>query len=71
MNQQETYADAVAELGKIVNEIEDETVDVDKLTAKVKRAIYLIKFCKLRLKKAEDEVKKVLSEIEEKIEKTE
>jgi exodeoxyribonuclease VII small subunit len=63
-----TYSQAIGELEKIINEIEAESVDVDVLGEKVKRAIYLIKFCKSNLRTTEEEVKKVLSDIEEKSE---
>ena len=63
-----TYSQAIGELEKIINEIEAESVDVDVLAEKVKRATYLIKFCKSNLRTTEEEVKKVLSEIEEKSE---
>jgi exodeoxyribonuclease VII small subunit len=61
-----TYSQAIGELEKIINEIEAESVDVDVLAEKVKRATYLIKFCKSSLRTTEEEVKKVLSDIEEK-----
>jgi len=60
-----TYSQAIGELEKIVDEIESESVDVDVLAEKVKRATYLIKFCKSNLRTTEEEVKKVLSDIEE------
>lgn len=41
-----TYTSAITELEKIVGEIESGEVDVDVLTAKVKRASELIKFCR-------------------------
>ena len=63
-----TYSQAIGELEKIINEIEAESVDVDVLAEKVKRAKYLIKFCKSNLRTTEEEVKKVLSDIEEKSE---
>jgi len=63
-----TYSQAIGELEKIINEIEAESVDVDVLAEKVKRATYLIKFCKSNLRTTEEEVKKVLSEMEEKSE---
>ena len=63
-----TYSQAIGELEKIINEIEAENIDVDILAEKVKRATYLIKFCKSNLRTTEEEVKKVLSEIEEKSE---
>jgi exodeoxyribonuclease VII small subunit len=60
----ETYKDAIKELEKIVAEIEDENIEVDMLTEKVKRASYLIRLCKNKLKSTDDEVKGVLSELE-------
>lgn len=58
-----TYAQALTELETIVREIEEESIDVDVLTGKVRRAMHLIKFCRGRLKSTEEDVKKVLSEI--------
>jgi exodeoxyribonuclease VII small subunit len=60
-----TYSQAIGELERIIDEIEAESVDVDVLSEKVKRATYLIKFCKSNLRTTEEEVKKVLSDIEE------
>ena len=61
-----TYSQAIGELEKIINEIEAESIDVDVLAEKVKRATYLIKFCKSSLRTTEEEVKRVLSDMEEK-----
>jgi exodeoxyribonuclease VII small subunit len=58
------YKDAIEEIESIVNEIENETVDVDVLTKKVKRAAFLIKYCKEKLKKTDNEVKKVLKDFD-------
>ena len=62
---QMSYSRALSELEKIVSEIESEETDLDVLSEKVKRAAYLIKFCRARLRSTEEEVKKALSEIEE------
>ncbi|NOZ67706.1 MAG: exodeoxyribonuclease VII small subunit [Deferribacteres bacterium] len=64
MNDAPGYREALEEIESIVDEIENETVDVDVLAEKVKRAAYLIRFCKERLKKTDDEVRKVLKEFE-------
>lgn len=58
------YREALEEIESIVGEIEGETVDVDVLAEKVKRAAYLIKYCKAKLKSTESEIKKVLKEFE-------
>ena len=62
---QMTYSLALKELEQIISEIESEEINVDLLAEKVRKAAYLIKFCKDRLRNTEEEVKKVLSEIEE------
>jgi exodeoxyribonuclease VII small subunit len=64
MNDKPGYKEAVEEIESIVKEIENETVDVDVLAEKVKRAAHLIKYCKSKLKATDNEVKKVLREFE-------
>ena len=59
-----TYARALAELERIINEIEAEETNVDTVAEKIKRATYLISFCKGKLRNVDEEVKKVLSEAE-------
>jgi len=61
-----TYSQALSELEKIVSEIESEEVDIDILAEKIKRASFLITFCKEKLRTAEGEVKKVLSTMKDK-----
>ena len=58
----ETYNEAVEKLRKIVADIENGDLDVDILSEKV--ATRLIKLCKEKLYKADEEVKKVLEELE-------
>ncbi len=64
MNDTPGYKDAIEEIESIVEEIENETIDVDVLTEKVKRATFLIKYCKERLKVTDNEIKKVLKDFE-------
>lgn len=64
MAKQPSYREAIEELESIVQEIEGEAVDIDLLTEKVKRATFLIKLCKKRLKETDNEVKKILKEFE-------
>jgi len=59
-----TYTSAITELEAIVQDIESGEIDVDVLTAKVKRASELIKFCKNSLRNTQKEVKKTLVDIE-------
>ncbi|MCM8777883.1 MAG: exodeoxyribonuclease VII small subunit [Candidatus Omnitrophica bacterium] len=60
-----TYTKAISELEEIVKSIENEDVEVDNLIEKVKRASFLIKYCKEKLRDTEKEVKQVLATLEE------
>jgi exodeoxyribonuclease VII small subunit len=60
-----SYSSALAELEEIIGSIESEEVDVDALAEKVARASFLIKFCRERLKGSEEEIKKIVSDIEQ------
>jgi len=64
MKNKTTYTQAISELEEIVNEIENEDIGVDELSEKVKRASVLIKICKDKLHKTEEEVGAVLKDIE-------
>lgn len=55
-----TYAEAMAEIEKILGRLRSEEMNVDGLAAEVKRATELIASCKARLRKAEADVDKVL-----------
>jgi len=70
MKDKPKYSDAIEEIESIVEEIEGETVDVDVLTEKVKRATYLIKLCKRKLRETDKEVKNILKEFERAEDKT-
>ena len=59
-----TYESAYAELTAISKEIENETISVDVLAAKVKRASELIDFCQTKLKSTEAEVNKIIAKME-------
>ncbi|MDA8088715.1 MAG: exodeoxyribonuclease VII small subunit [Nitrospiraceae bacterium] len=61
-----TYSKAATELEAIVKEIEEENIAVDTLSDKVKRAAQLIKFCRGKLRGTEEEVEKVLADLEAK-----
>ena len=58
------YASAFEELQLIVAEIEEGSVPVDELAAKVKRAVQLIRTCKQKLTSTEEDVNKILAELE-------
>ena len=48
------------QIGKVLARLRSEEMDVDTLAAEVKRATELIASCKERLRKAEEEVNKIL-----------
>jgi exodeoxyribonuclease VII small subunit len=68
MNEKPTYTEAFEELQNIVSEIEEGQITVDELSAKVKRAALLIKICRQKLSSTEEDVKKILKEMETKSE---
>lgn len=59
-----TYEQAYRELAQIAKEIENESVSVDVLAQKVKRASELITLCQTRLKSTETEVNKIIANME-------
>lgn len=60
-----TYTGAVNELEQIIREMEDASISMDELSAKVKRAAELLQFCRSRLTATEQEVNNVLKGFEE------
>lgn len=58
-----TYTEAFAELQQIVNEIENEETGIDILDIKIKRAAELLKICKDKLYKTEEDVSNILTNI--------
>jgi exodeoxyribonuclease VII small subunit len=58
------YGDAIKEIEEILHKIENEELDVDDLTNKVKRVSELLSICKNKLHSTEEEVEKILKSIE-------
>ena len=58
--QELTYTEAMAEVEQILTRFNNRQMDVDTLSAEVKRATELIAQCKERLARAEKEVAEVL-----------
>lgn len=58
------YQAAFEELKTIVADIEQGEISVDQLSEKVKRATQLIKICKEKLTATEEDVNKILKELE-------
>lgn len=59
-----TYSAALGELEKILSELRSENCDIDTLAARVRRATELISLCRGRLTRTEEELSKVLSELD-------
>ena len=58
-----TYTAAFEELKEIVGQLENDSVSVDELTEKMKRATVLMKVCRDKLTKTEEEVNKTIEEL--------
>jgi exodeoxyribonuclease VII small subunit len=58
------YADAMAELGDILDELERDDLDVDVLAERVRRASYLIKLCRGRIARAQADVEGIVTDLE-------
>lgn len=58
-----TYEAAYEELKEIAADIEAETVSVDVLAEKLKRASFLLEFCKAKLKSTEQEVSNIIQQM--------
>ena len=56
------YEKAVSELEEIVDKMERDELDIDQLSEQLKRAKVLVKLCKDKLTKTDEEIKKLLSE---------
>lgn len=54
------YSKALEKLEEIIRKIEDEEIDIDELSDKVKEAAALVKVCKDKINKAEIELKEVV-----------
>ena len=61
-----SYNEAVAEMELIISKIENQELDIDELSANVKRVAELLSFCKTKLKSTEEEVQKILREFDDK-----
>ena len=60
-----TYVGALAELEAILDELDQETVDVDLLAERVKRASELVQLCRSRIQAAEIEVTKIIDGLDD------
>jgi exodeoxyribonuclease VII small subunit len=58
------YADAMAELGEILAELERDDLDVDVLAARVRRAGELIESCRARIARAQSDVEGIVADLD-------
>lgn len=63
MKMPEKYSEAIKELEEILSKMESDQCDIDSLSQYTARALELLKFCKERLLKTDEEVKKCLEEL--------
>ena len=58
------YAEALAELEAILDELDGDDVDVDVLGSRVRRAAELLRLCRDRIARARFDVEQVVAELE-------
>ncbi len=59
-----TYSQAIAELESIVKEMQSENCSIDNLSKYTSRSLELLKICKAKLLTTDEELKKILAELE-------
>ncbi len=64
MNEEPKYEEGLAQLETIVRKMEANEFDIDELAVQLKAAQRLIKFCKDKLTKTEEELLKIQSQRE-------
>jgi len=59
-----SYKEAITEIEEILKQLENNELDVDELSEKVKRVSLLVTLCKDKLHHTEKEVDKILKEMD-------
>lgn len=59
-----SFTDAMQELEAILNRIDNDTVDVDRLAKELRRATDLLELCRGKIRKAEVEVSQIVQKLE-------
>ena len=59
------YQDALTELENIVDAIEEDSLDIDKLSDEVKRALALIEHCRNKLRNTENDIERAFKQNQE------
>ena len=60
-----TYSQAIAELEQIVKTMQSENCSIDNLSQLTSRSLELLKICNSRLLATDEELKKILAELED------
>ena len=60
-----SYNQAAAELEALLAELDSETIDIDKLSVRVRRAAELIRVCRERIAGARLEIERVVAELDD------
>jgi len=58
------YAEAMTELEGVLEELEGDHLDVDVLAERVRRASELIKLCRTRISRAQEDVNRIVTDLE-------
>lgn len=58
----QSYAEAMKKLEDIVSAVEKDELDIDRLSEKLKEAQKLVSFCKDKLYKTDQEIKRIMEE---------
>ena len=64
MSKEQKYEEAFSELQDIVRKMENDEYSIDEIAVQLKTAQRLIKFCKDKLTKTEEEISKIQAERE-------
>lgn len=59
-----TYKNALAEIEDLLGKMENDELDVDELAEKVKRASFLLRFCKEKLTTTENEIQNIIGSMD-------
>lgn len=59
------YSEAVIEIEEILQSIENDELDIDVLSEKIKQVSELVKYCKKKLKQTESDIQQIIEEIED------
>ncbi len=62
-NQPPTFSEAIQELEAILQRVDSETTDIDRLADELQRATELLEICRGKIKKAEVEVSQIVQKM--------